>query len=330
MFKKISTIAFAFIISLSLLSPAFATDTITKTYKFDTNSKDNLSYNAPKEIKDGDKTYMLDEDKEIEYKIVKDNKISIKKNVKVKNKEDIAKEIKHKTDNGYVILKLKEGDEGIEWKSIYRSPKVMTREYASKSEIPNSVASQVDENGKIINVTCNRSDIKTKSKVVSFSAPAKFYGYPDSNVFSFNGKRVRITSNNPVWNGYKNDVSKYLGDKGSYNITGARWSTNMKPYQDMYVREARFTGTKTVPYYEATYVESDASRGMYETTVTYEGVDSNQKIEAEATVTYKMVEKGLTTFQKVLLTLAGLVVIAAIVFVIMYFRKKKDEEKSYS
>ncbi len=330
MFKKISTIAFAFIISLSLLSPAFAADTITKTYKFNPTSKEDLTYNAPKEIKEGDKTYVLDEDNEIKYKIIKDNKVKVKKNVRVKNKEDIAKEIKHKTDNGYVILKLKEGDEGIEWKSIYRSPKTVTKQYATTNEIPSSVASTVDENGKTINIKCNKSDVKTKSKTVSFSAPAKFYGYEDSQVFSFNGKKVKITGSNPVWNGYKGDVAEYLGARGNYTITGAAWTTSMRPYQDMYVREARFTGTKTVPFYEATFVETDDTRGIYEATVTYEGIDPNQKLEAEATVTYKMVEKGLTTFQKVLLTLAGLVVIAAIVFVIMYFRKKKDEEKSYS
>lgn len=202
----------------------------------------------------------------------------------------------------------------------------MTREYASKSEIPNSVASQVDENGKIINVTCNRSDIKTKSKVVSFSAPAKFYGYPDSKVFSFNGKRLRITSNNPVWNGYKNDVSKYLGDKGSYNITGARWSTNMKPYQDMYVREARFTGTKVVPFYEATYVESNATRNLYEATVTYEGIDPNQKLEAEANVTYKIVDTGLSTIQKVLIAAASILILIAVILFILFILKKRRKE----
>lgn len=325
MFKKISTIAFAFIISLSLLSPAFATDTITKTYKFDTNSKDNLSYNAPKEIKDGDKTYMLDEDKEIEYKIVKDNKISIKKNVKVKNKNEIKKEERHKTDSGYVILKLKAGDEGIEWKSTYRSPKTLTREYASKGEIPSSLSSTVNENGKTINITCNKSDVKRKSKVVEFKAPAKFYGYPDSNIFSFNGKKVKITGSSPTWNGYKADVAKYLGDKGSYNITGATWSGNEKPYLDMYVREARYTGTKTVPYYEATYVESDETRSLYEATVTYEGEDPNQKLEAEATVTYKIVDTGLTTLQKILIA-AGVAVLIAVIILILFILKKRRKE----
>ena len=47
MLKKISSIAFAFIISLSLLSPAFAAETITKTYKFNPTSKEDLTYNAP-------------------------------------------------------------------------------------------------------------------------------------------------------------------------------------------------------------------------------------------------------------------------------------------
>lgn len=324
MFKKISTIAFAFIISLSLLSPAFAADTITKTYKFDTNSKDNLSYNAPNEIKDGDKTYMLDEDKEIEYKIVKDNKISIKKNVKVKNKEDIKKEIVYKTENGKTKLHLKNGS--IKWKSTYRSPKTVTKQYATTNEIPSSVASTVDENGKTINIKCNKSDVKTKSKTVSFSAPAKFYGYEDSQVFSFNGKKVKITGSNPVWNGYKGDVAEYLGARGNYTITGARWSSNMKPYQDMYVRQARFTGTKTVPFYEATYVESDASRGMYEATATYEGIDTNQKIEAEATVTYKIVDTGLSTIQKILIAAGVLVLIAAIILILFILKKKEKRE----
>ena len=85
-----------------------------------------MSYNPSQEIKKGDKTYILDENTEIKYKLLNDNKVKVKKSVKVKNKEDIDKEIKHKTDSGYVILNLKEGDEGIEWKSIYRSPKVMT------------------------------------------------------------------------------------------------------------------------------------------------------------------------------------------------------------
>ena len=225
------------------------------------------------------------------------------------------------------ILNLKEGDEGIEWKSIYRSPKVMTREYASLSEIPSSLISTVNENGKTINVTCNKSDVKKKSKTAVFSAPAKFYGYPDSDIFSFNGKRVRITSNNPVWNGYKKDVAQYLGSKGNYNITGASWSTNMKPYQDMYVREARFTGTKTVPFYEATYVESNATRNLYEATVTYEGINPNQKLEAEATVTYKMVEKGLTTFQKVLIAAAGVMVLIAVIILILFRSKKKERRE---
>ena len=323
--RKVLNLTLAFVISLSLLSPAFAAETITKTYKFNPTSKEDLTYNAPKEIKEGDKTYVLDEDSEIKYKITKDNKVKVKKNVRVKNKEDIKKEEKHKTDKGYVILKLKEGDKGIEWKSIYRSPKVMTREYANKGEIPNSLSSTVNEEGKTINVTCNRSDIKTKSKVVSFSAPAKFYGYPDSNVFSFKGKKVKITGKNPTWSGYKSDVSKYLGDKGSYNITNARWSGAMKPYQDMYVREARFTGTKTVPFYEATYIESDATRGMYEATVTYEGVDSNQKIEAEAMVQYKLLDKGLTTLQKILIAAGVLVLISAIILILFILKKRRKE-----
>lgn len=324
MFKKISTIAFAFIISLSLLSPAFAADTITKTYKFDTNSKDNLSYNAPKEIKDGDKTYMLDEDKEIEYKIVKDNKISIKKNVKVKNKEDIKKEIVYKTENGKTKLHLKNGS--IKWKSTYRSPKTVTKQYATTNEIPSSVASTVDENGKTINIKCNKSDVKTKSKTVSFSAPAKFYGYEDSQVFSFNGKKVKITGSNPVWNGYKGDVAEYLGARGNYTITGAAWTTSMRPYQDMYVREARFTGTKTVPFYEATFVETDDTRGMYEAAVTYEGIDTNQKIEAEANVTYKIVDTGLSTIQKVLIAAASILILIAVILFILFILKKRRKE----
>ena len=267
---------------------------------------------------------MLDEDKEIEYKIVKDNKISIKKNVKVKNKEDIKKEIVYKTENGKTKLHLKNGS--IKWKSTYRSPKTVTKQYATTNEIPNSVASTVDENGKTINIKCNKSDVKTKSKTVSFSAPAKFYGYPDSNVFSFNGKKVKITGKNPTWSGYKNDVSKYLGDKGSYNITGARWSTNMKPYQDMYVREARFTGTKVVPFYEATYVESNATRNLYEATVTYEGIDTNQKIEAEANVTYKIVDTGLSTIQKVLIATTSILILIAVILFILFILKKRRKE----
>lgn len=325
--KRMSVIVLALLISMSMLSPVFATETITKTYKFNPESKNDMSYNPSQEIKKRDKTYILDENTEIKYKLLNDNKVKVKKTVTVKNKEDIDKEIKHKTDSGYVILKLKEGDEGIEWKSIYRSPKVMTKDYATVSEIPSNLSNKVEENGKILNITCDRTDIKKSSKTVDFSAPAKFYGYPDSSIYSFNGKKVKITGNKPVWNGYKDDVANYLGDKGKYNVTGARWSSNMKPYQDMYVRQARFTGTKVVPYYQATFVESNDTRSMYEAVVTYEGIDTNKQLEAEATVTYKIVDTGLTTLQKVLIAAAGVMVLIAVIILILFILKKKERRE---
>ena len=53
--KRMSVIVLALLISMSMLSPVFATETITKTYKFNPKSKNDMSYNPSQEIKKGDK-----------------------------------------------------------------------------------------------------------------------------------------------------------------------------------------------------------------------------------------------------------------------------------
>ena len=101
-----------------------------------------------------------------------------------------------------------------------------------------------------------------------------------------------------------------------YRITGGSW-TSSRVSGNTLIRTARFTGTSNVCDYTATYVDGSDADG-YTANAVYL---SPYKVKAIAT--YE--QAGLTTMQKVLIG-AGILILAIVIALILYFLKRKKRE----
>ena len=252
---------------------------LIKEYEYKADTTVNPSYDAPERLKEGGKTYELTD---IKYEIVRDNFIEVEKTVKLSDKNKLEKTIDHELADGSKARLTAESN--ISWSEATADGIIRTQEYKNRSEIPEQITgTKPGADGEEIEITLKLSDTENLSRTENFAAPATFYApSPDATKYQFNGKTVTI-SGSPVWSSYKSDVKDYLGINGNdYQITGGSWSSDFTKQGDKYVRTARYTGTKTVPFFRATYTETDDTTKIYTANVKYTGTSGKAVIKAIA------------------------------------------------
>lgn len=327
--KKNLTTFFSFLLSVLLIlgstSVSFADEknsSLVKEYEFKTDYVDDLSYDAKEKIKQDGKTYKL---VSIDYEVVKDNTIKVKKKISTTDKSKYEKSVEYQLPSGKMI-KLHIRDK-IKWKK-HVSAVTKTQEYRSLNVVPEEInTTKETPDGSVIDIVLSLSDTENFTRVEKFSSPANFYAYMENAVmYMFNGEKVRIAGNTPVWSGYQDDVKRYLGLNGSaYEITGGVWSTSFVPYgEDQYIRTATFTGTKSTPLVRATFVETDETANMFVADVTYVGFDPDNRSVACAFASY---ERCIGTKEAVAIGVGVLILILGTVTALYIVAKRKRNEQ---
>ena len=317
--KRILAIALALsvIVTGSAFSIAQAKEKpLIKEYTFKAESEDNLSYEPKKEIKVDGQKYVLKGEPKLE--VVKSNKITEKRTVTVANKEDLEDTI---TVDG---VKLKLSD--VKW-SDAANRTTITNTYDSQSEIPDSITSTKEVGDKTINITLAKSNTETFTTPQNFTAPAYFTGHPDSPFYLFNGKQVTLQNGQPKWNGWQSDVSEYLGlNNSQYTINSIAWAGDFTSNGNgEYNRTATVSGVRQVPGWNVTYTETDDTATTYTAETIYEGIDPNMAVEAKAIAEYE--KAGLSVGMIAAISIAGLIILGFIVFLMMWLKKKRKEDR---
>lgn len=318
--RKFKIIFPFFIIAVLLISSTaivFGASQITKTYKFYPASDKYLKYDVPKTVKKDGKEYELID---VNYRINEEETKEIIKNIQSKDKTDYPKEIIENLNGKEITFYVVDNGDAINWSQS--EAEIRTQEYKNRNDIPQTIdSSKIDEDGNKIDIRLALSDTKNISRAEKFSAPAKFYSpSPDGKLYMFNGKKVVISGGSPTWNSYREDVKDYLGINGNtYSITGGHWTSQPVLQDNQYVRTASFTGTKVVPVYRATFIET-ADTTTYSADITY------KHISAEAVAAYE----PITNIAKIIAIGAGLVALIAAVIGILWLlakrRKSQNEE----
>lgn len=294
---------------------------LVKNYTFYSEDYKNPKYDAPKEIEEKGKKYEL---KNISYRVLNEP-IEVTKHVKLKDKNEAELSVTENINGKDITLTANPAE--IEWKETKEETTVKSKEYKSRSSIPKSIKStKTDSSGNNVDITLTLTETKNISKTEKFSAPAKFYSpAPNGKLYMFNGKKVSITGDLPVWSGYKEDVKNYLGLNGNtYSITGGSWTSEAVKEGDRYVRTASFTGTKQIPLYRATFTETaDTAAATYEADITY--ADS-RGYEIKAVAEYDEVNNLI----KYIAIGAGLLILILAAVAIIYMLSKKGKRKENS
>ena len=303
-----------FVLSGVLLctSFSFAASEVTKEYIFHPDSEKDLTYDTPKTITENGKEYKL---KAVKCRLSKGKTVT--KSVTTRDKSKYEKSITETIDGKNVKLTAQEPA----WKEVKAEGKTVTAEYKSRSEIPEQMTStRPDAEGNEMQITLKLTDVDTSSRTENFSAPARFYSpSADGTLYMFNGKRVQIDGSSPTWSGYVADVKSYLGVNGNeYQITGGSWTGQPVKQGDQYVRNASFSGTKTVPYYVASFKETDDTTVLYTADITY------SYITAEAVAVYEPVKD--TAIDKIIAVLVFAIAVSLIIFFLKKREKKSDDE----
>lgn len=267
-----------------------------------------------------EKTYLHKEYELTDVKYEKiGNAVKVIKNIDVKSKEELKKNIYAKNYNNEKV-KLSVDLENLNWKKVVDAPKKATYTYRGNQTIPNTV--NIIKNGKI--VTADRVDIKHSNTRQKITAPAVFYG-KKGIPYVFNNKLVNA-GNSPVWNGYQKDILKYLNRRDIESITGGRWSSGYIKRNGRIVRLASYDAIRRVPIRIATFIENPESRTHYTAKVSYIDPAENGKYVIKATATYKLKENKVL---KMVAIGIGLLIFAIAIAMILRFisRKKKNEVK---
>ena len=313
--NKIISLSFAAIMIFSSAAISYgASKDITKTNIFYSKTK-NYEYAAQEEIQQDGKTYKL---KDIKYKLVAD-KGAETKNVKLENltEEKVPSTKSFEIDGKKVTFTLDKDATKFE-----KNKKEGTYVYTArdpKSFKADQTRAVKDQNG---NTFTGKLESVTKGAIYRkpITIDGEFRGAVGTQYFYFanTGTLWPYNANAPVWNGYQSDILTYLNlDASAYRITGGRW-TRARVSGNTLIRTARFTGSSTVCDYTAKYVDGSDSDG-YTANAVYL---SPYKVKAIAT--YE--QAGLTTVQKVLIG-AGILILAIVIALILYFLKRKKREE---
>lgn len=313
--KTTAVLIIAMLVILQAL-PIYAAENtegdITKTYTYISSDRYGKDKDIAKHITDGGKTYKL---KDVKYEV---EPLSLKRDVKTGADKKFDKNIKAEVE-GKEFSFVSSAD--IKWiKEAERKEITKDVEYLKQADIPKEI-----QEG---DYTLKLNTVEEKSRTENFTAPALFISYSkDATEYYFNGKRVSIGSV-PVWEGYAEDINKYLGVNGAnYLITGSSFTGENLPSGSAdghYERTAIYSGTRQVPYYLANYTYSgdDLENVSYKASVLYTSTDG---YKVKATAYYE--KEGMSLKQKILVFSAGILVLAvaaAIVIVLAKRKKKKD------
>lgn len=312
--NKIISLSFAAIMIFSSAAISYgASKDITRTNIFYSKTK-KYEYAAQKEIQQDGKTYKL---KDIKYKLVAD-KGAETKNVKLENlTEEKAPATKSFEIDGKKVTFTLDTDAT----KFEKNKKEGTYVYTArdpKSFKADQTRAVKDQNG---NTFTGKLESVTKGAIYRkpITIDGEFRGSVGTQYFYFanTGTLWPYNANAPVWNGYQSDILTYLNlDASAYRITGGSW-TSSRVSGNTLIRTARFTGTSNVCDYTAKYVDGSDSDG-YTANAVYL---SPYKVKAIAT--YE--QAGLTTIQKVLIG-AGILILAIVIALILYFLKRKKRE----
>ena len=316
--KKTINIGLCLAIAFTSFSFVFADENIKeisknkvqKTYSYIAGAKHQKSEGIKDNIKYKGYKYKLDK---MEY----DSKnLESTEKVESKNKEykkEITKVI------GGKKYKLKAVQE-ISWKKKGEEITVKEkREFRTQKEIPRTI--------KKDGITLSLKTVKEDKRKEPFKSVATFKSYKkNADKYYFNGKLVRI-ANTPMWAGYKEDVKKYLGIKGSdYEVDKGDFTTEntlIDKDKSLYERKAVFTGSRSTSVFTATYEYKGDIQGGDTTYVADIRYVSDDFYDITAVATYKKDNIIL----KVLSVSAGVLVIAFAASLIIYMiqRRKKDK-----
>lgn len=316
--KKIISIGFCFAIAFTSFSFVFTDENIKeisknkiqKTYSYIAGAKHQKSEDIKDNIKYKGSKYKLDK---IEYAPKK-----IEKTIKVENKDkEYKKEITKVIDGKE--YKLKAAEE-ISWEKKGKKITVQEeREFKYQREIPRTI--------KKDGMTLSLKTVKESKRKEPFGSVATFKSYKkNADKYYFNGKLVNI-ANTPMWTGYKEDVKKYLGLKGSdYEVDKGDFTTEntlIDKDKSLYERKAVFTGSRSTSVFTATYEYKGDIQGGDTTYVADIRYVSDDFYDITAVATYKKDNIIL----KVLSVSAGVLVIAFAASLIIYMiqRRKKDK-----
>lgn len=309
--RKTCVILFATLIFLMSTFPVFAAEKgIEKTFEYI--GSENDKYAAKESITQNGKTYKL---VDVTYEKKPLEKVE---KIETKDREDFKKEIEI-TVEGKKYKLVASND--IKWKEPEEITISESREYKNRNEIPTSISKD--------NKELALKNVSGSTKEETFSAPAKFVAY-DSNAteYIFNGKKVIINGNTPVWDGYQADIKDYLGiaQNNNYTLSGGSFTsalTLVDQDEERYERTAVFTGRKVVPYYIANYEYRGAKDdGTYIADVKY---TSKDKYMITATAIYEE-DISNNNLKTALMIGAAVLVFAVAVSLIIFFLKKREKE----
>lgn len=314
-------IGFFFFIALMLFNVSFAesegevkelpSGKIKIEHRFDQNGADNLSYQYKEHVKYKGGKYKLVKKR---YEIIKKNDpVSVYVNVNLKDKAKLKKTITKTIDGVKYTLTA----QSPKWKVIKENIKTYTRQYPSK----NSVPERLNVSGSEFSLV----GIKNETKIERYNTPLTFYAVNKrTNLYSFQGRLIKLKGNTPTWDGYERDIRRKLGENGSdYSISNVRWRGGFVKSGKNYVRVATVQGRKVIPMAVATFQNINPNQS-YRARVKYVDEKYPQgKVSAMCICTY---EKDNSFIKKLIAVGVGLLVISIAMASILYLMKRKKAE----
>lgn len=317
--QKIPILILIFLISLNQV--VFAKEnvkrlddgSIEKSFSYIGSSKYEKSGNIKEDISIDNTKYKL---KDIKYN---SKKLSVKEKVESKDKKDYRKEIARIIDGKEYKLKA---EPNIEWKKKNEEISIEEKiEYKDRNSIPLSIEKE--------GLNLELKSVNESSRRESFTAPAIFESYSqDATRYIFNGKVVDILGSSPIWSNYEADIKAYLGVNGNdYTIQRGYFTEESRLVDEStnrYERIANYEGTKVVPFFVATFEykgEVKDEDATYEAEINYAS-DKYYSIEAKA------IYEKYSLISKVIKVGAGVLVLAIITSLVIYFIKRKKKESS--
>lgn len=289
--------------------------TIQKEYTFLSESPE-FAYEPEKEIREHGKTYSL---KGITYQQVKVTSPYLCREKTYKGLSEKKVPQKHTFSINGETKRLTARKENIRYSQRVET---VTETLTGVTGNPTfSGKKEVHKNGKTY--TASLLGVKEKKGRKPFTATVTFTGAPQAD-FYFQGKKVRLKEGQPVWDGYKTAILRYLKLEAGSTITGIAWSGAARKEGGRTVRYAQVRGTRPVADYVATY-----QYPIYDAEVLYDnGEDPNAKeYTVRAVCTYE--KAGWSMAQKAFVAGAGLCVLALLVNGILFLlrRRKKQEDR---
>lgn len=306
--------ALAVLLVFSTSSAALAAEqTMNKEHIFHSRTPE-FSYEAKETIEEDGRAYVLqgvtyetvsEEDlyvsKEAAYEGLAEKKVPLKKNFKINGKT--------------VTLQANEAE--IRYRETVETSTETLSGYTSAPSLPKEKT--VSMNGKAYKATLAGVQETKTSK--PFTARVKFLGDQHAD-FYFNGKKIKLHKTKPTWDNYQRTVAKHLNLETGSVLTGGSWTGGWQKEKGRMVRYAQFTGTRPASNYTAAYTFK-----QYSAVVTYDnGAEPGAKdYTVKAICEYE--RKGMSTLQKVIFAGVGLLLLAGLVILALYFIGKRKENK---